>query len=159
MVVADILNSSVLTLPPVAAWQWPSDDWNRGHLMSFPTGKVARRVHPLRPSVTANKNSATVVRVCLHTPRLHSYQNQTEALNNVWIIKLRQSGSIQARSLAKYVYFPFLSNSLSAIWTRLIINESVCRYLAFSQECEWFFSSKCRQADWKTQYRGKNIRV
>lgn len=54
--------------------------------MSFPTGKVAKCVRPLWPSVTGNKNSATVVRLCLYIPRLHSYPNETEEMYNVWII-------------------------------------------------------------------------
>lgn len=92
---SDTLNSSVLILPPVAGWQWALSWLKRGNLMSFPTGKVAKRVHPLWPSVTENKNSATVVRLCLYIPRLHSYPKQTEEVHNVWIIKLHQNSRFQ----------------------------------------------------------------
>lgn len=68
------------------------------------TGKVARRVHPLWPSVTVNKNSVTVVRLCLYIPWVHSYQNQTEEVNNVWIITLHQRFK-PGLQLNMFIYF------------------------------------------------------
>lgn len=54
---------------PVAAWQWvieTGDTWCR-----FQQARWQNMGHPLWPSATENKNSATVVRLCLHIPRLH----------------------------------------------------------------------------------------